>query len=361
MRLAIFLTATTFGCATYDAPPEAELALPSGGTYEVGASLQLAFSEPVAADSLRVRVWSAAPEDRTVENEHRPGLTPTVDTCGVATEGSSCPKVATFALADDGLSATLELSGPEFAAAKVPWQLEVLSGLQDRGGKAAGIPYYFDFQFAPAIPDGTDGTDGTDGPAEPVEFTDGVYLLVAPIEDPLPVTLQMYFEAEAMDDGRFAWAGGKGIAKAGFAKNTSNPDELHVDVTGKGFAVFPVGRVTKDGDARFVATEPFDIFIDLAGIGISLSGVRVTGAIVEHPTTGEDRIEGTISFEKLTLDAGEPFDYPAGNAPFAMTQLHGEKIPENIPRLCGDLCGGVTVQCNPPEGFPGAPFCGQTE
>ena len=53
------------GC-TYNAPPEASLVFPEGGTYRVGDDLLLEFSEPVDTSTLAVRIW---PSSRDVEGE----------------------------------------------------------------------------------------------------------------------------------------------------------------------------------------------------------------------------------------------------------------------------------------------------
>ncbi|MBT9558757.1 MAG: hypothetical protein IV100_22185 [Myxococcales bacterium] len=363
-RLSANLTASlvtscvlALGACTYDPPPDAKLPLPDEGVFEVGSALTLTFSEPVDPATLIVRVWSAAPEDRTVENERRPGLEPSLTSCravpaaqvasGALTAGT-CDEGTSFVLADDGLSAELLLQGTAFKQAKIPWQLEVANGLTDLGGRRTGVPYHFDFQFAPNDEVGT----------EKVEFLDGVYVLVAPVEVPLPVTLQLIADIVVLDDGRFRWAAGKAVANDGEPKNTNDPYKMHVDETAKGFGVHPQGVIKPDGDRLFMTTESFEINIDLAGIGIKMEGVRITGAIVPDPAAPEqDRVEGTISFANLILDTGEPFEYGSGNAPFAMTLLPKDLITDKVPRLCGNLCGGVTVQCEPPADYPGEEYC----
>lgn len=334
------------GCG-YDPPPESDLQLPPTGTYELGEPLAIVFTEPIVVDSLAIRVWPAGPEDRTIENELVPGVPPAVDVCRVA-DGACGP--AKLEVADDRLSATLTLVGAPFDKAKVPWQLEVLAGLRDDAGRESGAPDLFDFQFVPPNVCGAD---------HPIEFDDGVYVLLGIIEDPLPATLIMFSDMKVLENGELRWVGGKATAIDGAPKNTSNPDELAIDTTDKGFAIFPVGCVTDDGTERFLTTEPFDLNLAFGPLLVTLSGLRLTGTIGKHPETGEDRIEGTISFSGILLDSGggEPFEYPPGNTGFFMDKVPLDKIPSEAPRMCGALCGDITAQCNPPEGYPGEEFC----
>ena len=105
-----------------------------------------------------------------------------------------------------------------------------------------------------------------------------------------------------------------------------------------------------------IAIGPIMILLD----GVRLSGVIVKG--IEDPPdypvlADQDWIEGTISYQKIALDSGgEPFEYPPGNTTFFAQGIPTESIPEGVPAVCGDLCGEVTAQCNPPEDYPGETF-----
>ena len=63
----IALTAAA-GCEEYDPPPDAKLVQPEGGAFAEGEVLRVEFSEPIAAESLVVRLW---PAERDIENAHK--------------------------------------------------------------------------------------------------------------------------------------------------------------------------------------------------------------------------------------------------------------------------------------------------
>lgn len=345
LLVCVSIVSVVGGCS-YDPPPAVHLQQPAGGVFHKGDPLTLAFTEPVKAESLAVRIWSAAPDARTGEGEHVAGLQPTLPSCTPLT--SPCGEVE-LTLAADARSATLHLGGETFTKVKVPWQLEVQAGLSDPSGRETGVPAYFDFEFAP----------GTEGGGETIAFDSGVYMLVADIADPLPATLRLFSDMHVLSDGRLRFAGAKAVANPTAPKNTAKVSELHVETGDKGFAVFPTGMVTIDGDERFLATEPFNIDIRIGPLSVFLSDVRITGVVRKRPETGHDRIEGTVSFAKITLssDGADPFEYAASSTSFYADKVEDADVPEDAPRLCGDLCGGVTAQCTPPEDFPGEEFC----
>ena len=349
---ALLAGALVAGCG-YDAPPLATLNQPNGGTYTVGDPLLLDFSEPVQASSLRIRVWSARPEDRTLEGEHVPGLQPEVDVC---TPGATC-QGATLTLNDAGTRAEIALTGAAFQQAKVPWQLEVLGGLTDRKNRKSGVPYLVDFQFSPRTGPAA-GSDGSteDAPAV-VPFEHNVYYFLAEITDPVKKYLKLYLDIRCLPDGTIRIAGGAATSKGDAPENTPNLDEITLNRTDNGFGYFGFGRVTQDGANRFFQTDPVDIDLLVSGVGITLTAVRMNAAVVKNPTTQEDRLEGTLTYDGLILNLGEPFSYKAGNANFYAEQIPADKVPADTPRVCGDLCGGVTAQCDPPAGFPGDGFC----
>jgi len=327
------------GC-TYDPPPTVSLDLPPGGVYPIGSDLVLQFNEPIQPESLIIRVWPASPDDITIENEFVADLEPTVASCSVTSE--SCTH-ATLSMAEDGKSATLQIDGAPFEAFKVPWRLEIATGLKDLDGNSTGVSHFFDFQFSPCPENST----------EEVDFQDGYYLLTAEVEEPLPVVLTLYNQITVLNDGRFRWIGVDGNIKDGFAKNTSNPDEIYLNLTDNAFGLFAKGVVSGGNGERCLASEPFQVLIRIDALEIVLSDVRLNGAVLADGT-----IEGTISFEALSLDTGgEPFVYPPGSASFFAKPLTPEQLPEGLPDLCTSLCGQVTAQCDPPSGFASPEFC----
>ena len=341
--------ALLLGCTKYDPPPVPELPLPDLGTWEVGQSLLITFSEPIAKDSLRLKVWPAGPEDRTIEGATVPGVVPALDSCTVKSCGASA-----LELAADGLSATLSLKEPVFGKAKLPWILEVETGLADPAGRATGAPYEFEFQFAPA---------SRCGGNIDVEFEAGDYLLFSQIEQPAKVALIMFADTKVLSDGRVSFVGSKATNIEGAAKNTSDPDELMIDLTEKGFAIFVNGCVSVDDDTGelFMSTDPLDVELSFGPIKVILAQLRLTGTVSKHPETGNDRIEGTISYSELVLDlgSGDPFKYEPGNATFYMDKMNAEQRKEDAGDLCGDLCDQITAQCTPPEDFPEPDFCAE--
>lgn len=342
---------STNGC-TYDPPPVVDLPLPSAGLFELGMPLVLTFTEPIRPETLTVRVWPSRPEDKDVEDEFRPGVSPVVLDCNATSE---CTNAELKVLADRQ-TAELLLMDPKFGEAKFPWVLEVLPGIQDDAGRKTRAPYWFDFQFSPTIP----SVDGTDG-GEPVfvDWSDGLYLLHAQIEEPFKVPLNMALDILAKPNGAFMMGGVKLTATDDAPKNTTNLEELVVDTTDQGFGVFAPGTVTQDGDQRFLATDPFDVNIAISSIKIQLSGMRLTGAVVPHPDTGEDRVEGTLTFAALTLDfgTGEPVVYDGDNTDFFMEKIADSDVPQGAGQLCGEPCGAVTYQCDLPADFSQDEFC----
>ncbi len=333
------------GCAEFDSPPEPKLVFPMAGLFTVGEPLTIEFSEPIRPETLSISVYDAGEGARDIENERLSGLEPKLSDCTVAT--SPCGE-ASLTVAEDGLSAQLLLGGDEFSKIKVPFELEIAAGLMDMNGNATAAVWSFDFLFGLAEA----------GNGEPVEFEDGHYILVGQIQQPLPAVLLLVIDLQAKENGEFAMAGVKAKALEGFPKNTTNPDEMFIDTTENGFGVFAVGQVSPDGDGRFLQTEPFNVNLSIGPVGITLTDVRVAGAVVE--LDGHDSIDGNISFSSVVLDtgSGEPFTYDAGNTTVSMTWVAQADLPEGFSTLCGDnLCGDVGFQCNPPEEFPPAGFC----
>ena len=345
-KTALFLLIVLAGgCVDFDAPPEPKLVFPEEGLFTVGEPLMITFSEPIDPGSLSISIYDAGDGARDIENVRLEGLEPKLAGCTLGT--SPCGD-ATLALSEDGLSATLNLGGDAFSKIKVPFELEIASGLSDLGGNATASPWTFDFQFGLA----------SAGSGEPIDFEDGHYILVGQIQQPLPAVLLVVFDIQATEFGAFAMAGVKAKALEGFPKNTNNPEEMFIDTSSDGFGIFATGTISPDGQGRFLQTEPFDVELSIGPVGITLTEVRVAGAVLA--VDGHDSVDGTISFSSIILDTGggEPFTYDAGNAPVALTYAAQESLPEGYATVCGDnLCGIVTSQCEPPADFPPAGIC----
>ncbi len=340
-HLAIPAAALLASACVYDGPPEVRLVAPEGGTFVRGDPLRLEFSEPIDPSTLVLRIW---PNRRDGEGELASGLEPRLPDC---TPGSSCGATR-LAVADDARSATLTLD-EELGRPDVPLILEVAEGLGDEGGAKTGVASLFDFQFRHT----------RKANEEPVEFDQGVYVIVAEIADPIPAVLTLITETRVAPDGRAALAGAEGDEINGAPKNTRDPANLIVDAGPEGYAVFTGGFVTLDGGERFLETDPIEMTLVLGPIIVAIHDVRINAKIVRSEETGRDRLDGTLSFSSVTLNPGEDgFDYPAGNAPFSADRVPDELVPAGTPQLCGDLCGAVDGICEPPVDFPPADFCG---
>lgn len=347
-RLTLVLGAlsASWGCDNdYVAPPEASLTLPEGGNYVVGEPLELTFSEPIVPASLKVSVW---PNDIDQENELIAGTEPHISGCTLDT--SPCGDMS-MALSDDGLTLLLSFDVEGLGRPEIPLLLEIGEGLEGTvGGRSAGAAQWFSFLFKP---------DFDEENVDPVEFTNGRYLIVGTINEPLPATLRLMTELIVLEDGRMAAAGGEVNPIDGAARNTSNPEEVFIDESDEGFAIFTLGRVlNKDGE-RLFETEPIEVNVKIGPVQVILSGVRLTGAVVANPDQpGSDMLDGRLTFEALTLISGRiETDYPGGGTTFVGPYVPEALVPAGSPEVCGELCNGVTAQCEPPDDFPGPDFC----
>lgn len=328
------------GC-TYDPPPEVTIDQPEGGAFLAGDPIRLRFSELISPDSLAIRIW---PSERDIEGELPAGTAPLLDTCRLA--DAPCGD-ADLTLAEDGASAELLLARDTLGAPGLPLLLEVTRELTDLGGSSRGVPAWFDVQFSPRREPNT----------EPVDFDDGVYVIVAEIDDPVPAVITLVTDIVVIPDGSLALAAAEGDPIGDAPKNTRDPSEIDVDTTDNGFALHIWGFVQQRDGARFIDTDPIDVSLSL-GVVLVIRDVRVTGTIVRDDESGSDRIDGTVSFSGITLNPGESeANYPAGNTSFTADRAPDALVPEGTPRVCGDLCGGVTAQCEPPFDFPGDAMC----
>lgn len=340
--MRVILLALVTAACSYDPPPEVALDAPEGGTFYVGDPLHLRFTEPVAAATLAVKLW---PNGRDAEGEIPAGTVPLLDRC-VAGAGS-CGQ-GQLELDEDGLGAELVLDREGLGGPGAPMTLEVLSGLEDADGNARGVPAWFDFQVRPRTGMNT----------EPVEFDDGVYVIVADIHDPLPAVLTLITDMKVLPDGRAALAGAEGDEIGDEPKNTRDPTKLVVDATEEGYVVFTWGFVTLDGGERYLETEPLQMQLAFGPIVIQVKDVRISGKLVKHPDTQVDQIDGTFTFSGMTLNPGEnQAEYEGGAVNFVADRAPDGDVPAGTPELCGDVCGAVIGTCDPPFAFPGDDFC----
>ena len=342
---ALFQAVFVSACV-YTPPPQVELLRPDGGVFYTGDDLVFQFSDPVNPQTLVINVW---PGERDVEGQLVNLNAPLVEGC--TQEVSPCGD-AELEVSEDNRSAVLLLDSQTVGQPDVPLVIEVSSGLCAES-VCTGTSLWFDVQFKPE-------EEEIEGTSEGVEFTNGVYILVATVEDPLPTTIRLVTDIKVIDDGTLALAGAESKPIGDAPNNTMVPEELAIDTTEGGFAVFAQGRVVSADDQRFMETDPFALVVTVGPLVVTLTDLQLTGLIEQDTDTGLDRIEGTLSYLSVSLQSGsaEPFIYEAGTTTFSAVYTVPERVPEGAPDVCGDLCGAVTSQCNPPADFPPDGFCG---
>lgn len=335
------------GCdSTYDAPPVAKLVVPDGGVYNVGDGLVFSFSEPIVADTLSVRVWYAS---RNIEEELDQSTTPLLSQCSV--NGEDCPD-AELSVSDDGLEATLTLGEDGLGTPDVPMTVEVLEGLSDEEGVLTGVSSFFDFQFVPSFEDS----------GNQVSFENGFFVLGAVIDDPIEgVNLKLVGEVIADENGRIAIAMGAADPIGDAPKNTMDPTALKMDSTDQGYGVHAMGSLvqTTEGD-RFLETEAFEVNILIDNLGIALKGLTLSAKVLDDGEFEGTSLDGTLAYKELELtNSGEPFfAFEAGTVTFKGRSIPAADLPDGAPEVCGNLCGALTAQCNPPADFPAEGMCG---
>ncbi len=330
------------GCEEYETPPEVTLVVPPTGTFFVGDPIALQFSMPVDVDTLAIRVWA---DDRDLENELRSG-SPLLDGCTAAP--GSCG-ANSLTVDGSGTSATFVADPATLGRPDVPLLLEVVPGLRGRNGAVRRYRELFDFQFKPTEVDET-----------PVAFNEGAHTLVAILDEPLPVIINLLCDFDRGPGNAVAVLGAEGVPVDGAPEQTGEPSELRLETGERGYVIFAdvALRLAPDG-TRFFESEPFTIALRFGSIRARIGGTRLTGVVSDDPDTGRQRIDGTMSFETfgIDVDGQAPFDYPPGSTTFVARWYERDEMPPGSPTICGSLCGDVPQQCDPPEGFPGEGFC----
>ena len=345
--IPLLATVLWSGC-TYEPPPEVSLVQVQDGVFRLGEDIVMEFSVPVDPATLGIRIF---PGDVDIEGQLLHTDSPHLGTCRPT--NSPCPRNTVFTMAEDRKSATLTLDPEDLGQADVPLALEIRQGLTGDTGIATGTSYWFYFQFKP--------TDQTlDDSTEDVEFMDGVYLIFGTVNKPLPVILQLMSEFIVLPDGRVAMVGAESDNLEGYPRNTTDPEGLYIDDTDQGFTIFASAEMRSVNHERFVTSEPFAIFLVIGPVEVELFGVVMTGIIVTDEHTGYDRIEGTLSYDGISMSTGggPTFDYEANSTTFVADYVPPGLVPEGTPRVCGDVCGAVVLgTCQPPEDFPREGFC----
>lgn len=329
-------------CEEYEAPPEVRLQQPEGGAFLPGDPLTLLFSQPIDPDTLQIRIW---PDERDIEGAFLSTTVPVVE----CDPGKSPCGDLTVTVSQDRLSADLNLDPEGLGKAGLPYVLNVMQGLSNDQGNDTGREIYFDYQFR--------STSFMN--EEPVEFDDGVYIVVGSVTNPLPAILTLISDIKVLESGVFMLAGAEGDPiSSDFPNNTSNPEELEVDAGNLGWTAYVTGFIQLREGKRLLETEPVQIELPLGPLTVILEDVRLFGEIVKGDT-GKDRIEGTLSFAKLLLvnNRGDITEYEGDAAAITADWVPPEIAPAGHPVVCEDLCGVVTATCEPPAEFPAEGFC----
>lgn len=339
---------TLGGCA-YEPPPEVRVMPPAEGVFYAGDTVQLRFSVPVVPESVAVRVW---PDQRDIELNLLPGMTPLLDTCA-ATAVQCGTNTATLVEGNTTLELAFDPAG--VGRPDVPILLEVLPGLEDAAtGAVTGTSLWYSLQFKPV-----------EQIAAPVDFDEGYYVVLSVIEQPVPTVMTMLTHLKRGPDNRVALAGAEAdTVTPDTPVNTTRAADLVVDETDQGFVIFAYATLREsEAGERFFETDPFLFELRLGPIIARVNGTRLTGKIVDDVESEHDRIEGTMSYDSITLDIGngDPYDYEAGSATFVAAWAPPEELALGVPDICGEQCGWVTAQCFPPAGFPSEGFCGEDE
>ncbi len=327
-----------FSCQVYDAPPEPSVSFPEGGAYLEGEGIEIVFSEVIDSSTLQLRLWDV---ERNVENEIPQNAKPTIKKCLLK-------KCDTSKLILKKNIATLALN-EELSKGGKSYVLEVQSGLSDKEGNTTAINYFFDLQFRNAPMQKSD----------PVEFDNGVYILLAQVDDPIPAVLTLISDIIVLEDGTFALVGAEGDEINGDPKNTRNPENLIVDTTTQGYTVYATGKITSIGGKRTLESDTFNVTIPVGPLDVEMEGVRIFADILKNVDTGKDQIEGSLSFEKVTIINGDRRNEQGGGTTALIADfVPKELVPTGNPTLCdNNLCGEVTGKCDPPSNFPPSQIC----
>ena len=338
---AVAVATLLIGACTYVPSAEVKIVPPPTGNFVKGDPVILDFDPPIRPDTLAIRIW---PGDLDIENE-KIADKPTLERCTLALSPCGTTELE---VDDDGKSAVIRLDPEDLGQPDVPLILEIMVGLETTDGGRTKVPIWLDFQFKPNCAAG-----------EEVPFDEGVYIIVGTIEEPMPTVLTLISHIRTTEQGEVAVAGAEGDEIGDAPRNTMNPKELMVDSSKQGFGIFGKGWLchAENGD-RFFETAPFDVEMVQGSIGILIHNIRLLAKIEKDAETGKDHLSGTLPYESVTITLmGKPAEHEGGTAPFEADFVPPLLVPAGTPNVCGELCGSVPSQCNPPADFPGEGFC----
>jgi len=379
MRIApaLFALASLAAC-TYDPPPEVNLGGPADRRYEVGEPIPLVFSEPILAASLELSVWPHEQNTYDAEGRRLPGIEPLLAACTVAGSPCGAAKDVTLTLDEARTTATLDVGPGAFGPPGKPLVLEVKGTLEDDAGRKLNVTRGLAFQVVeplPPIGDTVDDADASGDDAdtafEPVSVVEGPHLYYSNIDTPIGIALPQQFWADVQVDEATGWWVAlftDADVKQGLNldKNTSNPDDLTMDLGAEGFIFSATGNITRDADGGLMfVSEPFTLKLTIGPITFALNDAVVRGRITLDADTGLSRWDGLMSIDNLYYSTGsmeKTYTEADGLKPatFQIVQLKPEQVPAGMPRVCdANACVEGLQTCNLAESFtwPPAAMC----
>lgn len=233
------------------------------------------------------------------------------------------------------------------------------------GGNDTGTSDWYDFDLTPPGADTAETEDLVNADMaeteDPVEFEQGVYIISANLGEPIPTPLTFVSDIVVSPDGRVAIVGADGDAIEGAPRDTQDPDQLFIDSTEEGFAIFQTGTMTVFEGEMFIETDPFNITMSVGPITMDIQNMVMMGIVAPDPdNTSHDRIEGTLTYESAELSTGgsQTSTYEGSALAFSAPFVPPEHVPAGTPSVCGgDLCGAVTGHCDVPAVFPPEGIC----
>jgi hypothetical protein len=365
--VALGLTVGAGGCA-YDPPPEVRLVAPTGNRFLLGTPIVLAFSEPVRADSLVIRVWPGKKDLYDLEGMRLPEVQPLLDRCAVAV--APCQAGVVLTLADDRQTASLAVDEGALGPEGQPLVLEVTGSLQDDKGRRKKVSRFFDFQivrdiWTPSddvlVGDATGEADATDVPPIPVTVSEGPHFFFAQFTSPIELPQQFWCDIRVQPDtGRFLIVLTDADPVDGAPRNTTDPTQCVVDTGVEGFIFTAQGtlhQATADADPTFEG-DAFTLSLLIGPILFELRDVVMRGTVSVQD--GRSRWDGTMAVREVYYKVGDIEEfYPSDQANFQMTQLLTTEVPPTMGRVCDATpCTVVGGKCDLPAGtWPIPAFC----
>ncbi len=325
--LSLALALGTTACEVYDPPPEARLVQPTGGFWSDVSPIEIAFTEPIEAETLVLSIW---PSEFDIEGEFRPGVQPLIDGCTLTT--SPCALGLELRLNDARDRLTLIQHDAFVDYQGRPLVIILSAGLKDLDGRERKVDTRFDFQINPRC-----GNEPID-----VDMTSGVITMAADLQV-LPIALFMYFDV-AIDP-----ATGKVVIVGTFARlrdgapagaQNFNPEDFEAELGSTGWAVTFTGCVVKQPDGGiFLQSDPFDVNITVLGaIPVTLLDFMVQGTIRERADpNGRDTASGTLSTSGGSFQiTDEPTDVEPITTAWNGLGVFEAELPEGLPRTCAE-------------------------